>query len=104
MSPGGAKCDVPMCPFDGDPDRERRGWHLNKGLDLGHILVTLTMLAGFILWAMAQERRLTTVENGLKSEHDVNVGQDAERARQRDEIRSDLKAINEKLDRLVERR
>lgn len=91
-------CDSPTCPHD------RRGWHLNKGLDLGHLLVTVSMLAGFILWALAQERRITTVENGLRSEHEINLAQDLERARQRDEIRSDLKAINEKLDRLVERR
>lgn len=83
---------------------DRRGWHLNKGLDLGHLLVTISMLAGFLVWAMAQERRITTVENGLKTEHEINLAQDLERARQRDEIRGDLKAINEKLDRLVERR
>lgn len=100
MSP---HCDSPQCPFDGEP-QERRGWHLSKSLDLGHLLVTVAMLASFVIWAMAQERRLTTVENGLQTEHNINVTQDAERARQRDEIRSDLKAINDKLDRLVERR
>lgn len=98
------KCDAENCPFGGEPEKDRRGWHLNRGIDLGHILVTIAMLAGFFTWAMVQEKRLTTVENGLTREHEVNLGQDVERLRQRDEIRSDLKAINEKLDRLVERR
>jgi hypothetical protein len=98
------KCDADNCPFEGDPEMERRKWHINRGIDLGHILVTVGMLAGFLIWALRQEQRLTTVENGLSREHDVNTAQDVERARQRDEIRSDLKTINEKLDRLVERR
>jgi cell division protein FtsL len=96
-------CDSPNCPFDGDP-HDRRGWHLNKGLDLGHLVVTLSMLAGFVAWAMVQERRLTTVENGLVREHEVNLQQDAARSRMEDQAAAKLQRIEEKLDRIIESR
>lgn len=85
-------------------DGERRRWHLSRSVDLGHLLMTLAMLAGFMVWAMRQESRMTTLEVGLRGEHDINLQQDSERNRQQDQTRSDLKAINDKLDRLLESR
>jgi TolA-binding protein len=86
------------------PEEDRRRWHINRGIDLGHLLLSLAMLAGFFVWAVNQDRRLTTVELGVQQEHATNVAQDQERNRQQDQTRADLRAINEKLDRLLEGR
>ena len=67
-------------------------------------LMSLAMLAGLFAWAMAQDRRLTQVEEAVKREHEINVSQDQERSKSRDELREDIKAINAKLDRIMEGR
>jgi len=84
-------------------ETDRRGWHINKGIDPGNILLTMLMLAGFFVWSIAQDRRVTTVELGVKAEHEVNLQQDIAAQRMQDQTRADLKAINDKLDRLLER-
>lgn len=72
---------------------ERRRWHVSRHVDLGHLLVSIAMLAGFFAWAMSQESRLTKVEA---------QGKTLERSL--DEMREDTKEINRKLDRLIEAR
>ena len=103
MTASKLSCSAENCPYDGRPE-DRRGWHITKGLDLGHLLVTLSMLAGFMLWAMAQERRLTTVENGLLYERNTNVQQDQAKARSDDQMADRLQRIEEKIDRLMVRK
>lgn len=82
---------------------DHRGWHFNKGIDPSNILLTAIMMAGFFVWAIAQDRRVTTVEIGVRAANDANIQQDIESRRVQDQTRADLRAINDKLDRLLER-
>ena len=93
----------PFSPESESHDARRR-WHIKREVDLSSLLVLISLLAGFFVYALHQENRMTTTENEVKQEHDTNVRQDQERQRQWEEIRSDLKALNEKTDRILETR
>lgn len=94
-------CEASDCPYGGEP-KDRRGWHLDRSLNLGYILTAVIMACGFTAWAMVQERRITTVEVGLKTEHDVNTAQEASRIRSEDQGDLWRQRVEAKIDRLME--
>ena len=79
-------------------------WHLDKRLNVGHLLTTVTVGAGVIAWAL-------TVENAI-AEHEIKIQNNTQEI-SHTEDRSDrdfervyklVSTINDKLDRLIERR
>lgn len=75
---------------------ERRGWHLDKGLNPAYIVPLLAAILAGLAWAgtvnsgqEVQNQRLSTVEKKVDESVTTN--------------REDLKEINRKLDRLIER-
>jgi len=64
-------------------------WHLDKRLNVGHILTTLTIVIAFFLWANTIDRRITTVEVRQATNLATSV-----------EIKSQLILLNAKLDKL----
>ena len=37
-------------------------WHLDKSVSVGHILTTVLMIGGFVVWMMSQSDRITKLE------------------------------------------
>lgn len=72
--------------------RYEDGWHLDKRVNVGHILTTLALAGAIISMWMSMDRRVTTLE----------VRQD-QSARTAQEIKGQLIEINRKMDRIMER-
>ena len=82
---------------------DRREWHLDKNVSIGHIVSTLIIAMSVFSWAMAIDKR---VEQNAQSITFLTYNQKRVENRvdlTRQEIRQDLQAINSKLDRLIER-
>lgn len=82
--------------YEGPERREERGWKINKHLDVGHLLTTVALACSIVFWGAQMDSRVAQLEYITKQQADV-IGQ------QRAEVRDSLKAIDGKLDRLVER-
>ena len=91
-------CDNVDCPFEGNHPADRRGWHLERGLDIGHVLLTLCMAAGFLVWALSQEKRVTTIENNQANDHALLIDHQQQKVRSDDQTEKRLQRIEDKLD------
>lgn len=50
-------------PDEYDNDREqRRRWHLEKNINIGHIFTTLTVAGSLLIWGMTMNTRVTVLE------------------------------------------
>jgi len=100
----GRHCEAEDCPYHGEPEKERRGWHLERRIGLDVIISFLVMVFAAIGYAIHQDARITKVEDRSTALESADVRIEGVQKVQRDEVRSDLKGINDKLDRLIERR
>lgn len=77
-------------------ERRRRAydnqWHLDKRLNVGHILTTILIIFSFMAWANTQDKRITTLEVQQKYSDQIA-----------NEIKDQLTKLNQKMDKLVER-
>lgn len=71
------------------------GWHLRKEVNVGHLLMTMTLAGGLVVWGMQIDSRITRLEVLAEAQRDAQ-----QRAIQVLEQRFDR--IERKLDRLVE--
>lgn len=71
-------------------------WHLDKRVNIGHILTTAALLIGAITYAYGIDKRVTVVEvqTQINTQNQQVVNQ---------QVTDQLKSINNKLDRLIER-
>ncbi|WP_138436531.1 hypothetical protein [Marinobacter shengliensis] len=81
---------------------DRRGWHVDKGIGVAHILTTVGLALGGIWYIAGQDNRVSQAELNIR-----HLEAQMERDRQsiekkHDELRVDLRLINSKLDRLIE--
>ena len=67
-------------------------WHLDKRLNIGHILTTLALVIAAFSYTSGIDKRVTVVEVQVKNQELVNR-----------QTTSQLEQINDKLDRLIER-
>lgn len=72
-------------------------WHLDKRLNIGHLLTTMTVAAAIIIWGNSVETRLAVLE-------EQQIHQEKQRAEDMALIRAELSSINRKIDRIIERR
>ena len=84
-------------------ENERREWHLDKTVSIGHIISTLIIAMSVFSWALAIDKRVEQNAQSIKflTQNQKRVESRVDSTRQ--EIRQDLQAINSKLDRLIER-
>lgn len=83
---------------------DRRGWHIDKGIGVAHIITT-GMLIVTALWYLAgQDRRISLLEQGVDHLKQSRVSDQHRTEKTLDELKTDLRLINNKLDRLIEGR
>lgn len=85
-------------------EKDRSHWHLDRSFSIGHIITTVVALFSFIYWAMKQEARLTTLE-----QHDIQLAEmdkqiKNEVATGNTHVSKRLDRIEDKLDKVLERR
>jgi hypothetical protein len=77
------------------------GWHLDRRISLGHLVTTATLLVAMMLWAGRMDTRTSLLELSLTRQANVDRRQDEATQQLREEIREELRALNEKMDRYL---
>lgn len=90
-------------PHTGEDPSDRRHWHLDKSVSVGHLLTTITLAGAVFLWAMKMETRISLLEQSAVRQVEVDQRQDKEADSRSISMRDDLRSINAKLDRIIER-
>lgn len=96
-------------PGPANPD-DPRHWHLDKRLNISHLLTTFAMAASIMWWGAAMDRRVAVLEEARQQQRATDERQDADLYRtltaMKEEsrlLRDELRETTRKLDRLIER-
>lgn len=92
---------------------EAKEWHLEKGVSLSHIIATGTLLIAGVAAFYGLQERISILEREfvnlservvrvLEAQQRVDDAQDRDLVSFRNEVRTDIRQINDKLDRLIE--
>lgn len=82
----------------------RRGWHFDKTISFAHIFTTISAIALAAVVLSQFSTRLTLVEQAVVVQQQTSQRQDSDAAEFKREMREMYRAINDKLDRVIERR
>lgn len=82
---------------------EKRGWHLEKSVSIGHIIATVSIAGSVLLWAMKMDSRVSVLEN--EQIHARQTDERIERAWRDDmlELKAGILRIEVKLDRKADK-
>lgn len=84
-------------------DNPKPHWHLDRNVSVGHIASTFMIFVSFVMWAINMDKKVE--QNALSIQHLAEL-RDEDQSRQEasmSELKSNLRDINLKLDRLIER-
>lgn len=83
-------------------DLSKEHWHLSKSINVGHLITTALVVVSIFTYINQFDTRLTGTE--LEVRHIKEVRQtDIKRSDERyNDLKTDLKEINRKLDRIIE--
>jgi cell division protein FtsB len=80
------------------------GFRVDKTLNLQSLLTAIALVCSLLWWAMGMSSRITVLEEDRRTQRDTNQQLSSENQQLRKEMREDLGAIRENLERLSERR
>ena len=81
---------------------DRRGWHIDKGIPIA-VLVTVVLLAVSIARDQSkQDERLSLVESSVQTLQQARPNDQERTEKTYNELKVDIRRMNEKLDRLLE--
>jgi GrpB-like predicted nucleotidyltransferase (UPF0157 family) len=80
-----------MPQYEGE-ERRINHWHLDKRLNIGHIISTAILAIAAFSYASKIDNRITSLEVAMNYQRDTNT-----------QVTEQLVSINNKLDRLIER-
>ena len=78
------------------PDRRDGQWHVKKEVNIGHMLTTLTILVTALWYAFQLDKRVTVLETQQHAQAEVIT-------KMGHRIEGQLRDLNSKLDRIIER-
>ncbi len=87
-----------------DDHIEPPGWHWDKTLNFGHLLTTVSAIVAVAVMASTFHTRLAILEQQLTQQQQTNARVQADFMAFKQDVRSDLREIIIKLDRIVEQR
>jgi hypothetical protein len=79
-------------------------WHLDKKVNLSHIVATLMLAAAIFTWGSKIEQRIALVESASQRQASIDQAQDQEFRRSVVEMREDIRELSRKIDKLIETR
>lgn len=85
------------------PSTERDHWHLDKRLNVGHLLTTVVIGASVLMWAGTMDKRVTLLEASDQQQKVRDENQDTERQLLQQRISGQLSSLERKIDRMLER-
>lgn len=84
-------------------NEQPRKWHVERTVSVGHIITTLSVAATVIIGWKDIDKRVAIVEWSSAQQKEIDARQDAANQLAFEGLRSDLRDINQKLDRIIER-
>jgi hypothetical protein len=86
------------------PEQPPRGqWHLEKSVSITHLFSTIAAIATLVVLGSKFDTRVTLLEQQVAAQHAVDSRQDKEVDDFKRMVREDYRAIDDKLQRLIER-
>ncbi|HET8799639.1 MAG TPA: hypothetical protein VFN01_00510 [Marinobacter sp.] len=82
---------------------DRRGWHLDKGIPIAVIISVVILAVSISRDQSKQDERIALVETSVQMLQRARLSDQARAEKNFDELKVDIRAINAKLDRLIER-
>jgi hypothetical protein len=79
-------------------------WHLDKKVNISHIIATLTLAGAIFAWGSKIEQRVALMEAASHRQSQVDQAQDQEFRRYVVEMREDIRDLSRKIDKLIEAR
>jgi hypothetical protein len=79
-------------------------WHLDKKVNLSHIVATLMLAAAIFTWGSKIEQRIALVESASQRQASIDQTQDQEFRRYVVEMRDDIRELSRKIEKLIESR
>ncbi len=86
------------------PKPEDSSWHLDKKVNVSHIIATLMLAGAIFAWGSKIEQRIALVEASATRQAQVDQAQDQEFRRYVVEMREDIHEMSRKIDKLIEAR
>lgn len=86
------------------PKPDDSAWHLDKKVNVSHILATLTLASAIFMWGSKIEQRIALVEASAVRQQAIDQAQDQEFRRYVVEMREDVREMSRKIDKLIEAR
>lgn len=83
-------------------DMDRRGWHIDKGIGVAHIITTMMLIVTALWYVAGQDRRIAILELGVQNLEQSRMSDRQRTEKKFDDLKTDLRLINSKLDRLIE--
>lgn len=80
------------------------GWHIKKEIQLGHLLTTLTIAVSVLAYVGKLEQRIALIEAQVATQRDRDDRQDRTTAESMSLLRAQLERMENKLDRVLERK
>lgn len=90
----------PEVPTQWGPDK--RSWHLDKTISVGHLVSTLVIAISIFSWAVTLDKRVEQNSIAIVHLKEQQANEQKRLQELRQEIKQDLRDINQKLDRLIE--
>ena len=90
----------PEVPTQWGPDK--RSWHLDKTISVGHLVSTLVIAISVFSWAVTLDKRVEQNSIAIVHLKEQQANEQKRLQELRQEIKQDLRDINQKLDRLIE--
>ena len=79
-------------------------WHLDKRVNVSIVFAMLSLAGGFTTWAMTIDSRVAEQEVRISNNAEAIANAETRSFRSFDAIRDSMDRINDKLDRLIERK
>lgn len=86
--------------YDGE---ERRHWHLDKRLSIGHLVTTVSVAIGVILFFADVDKRVDQNTSEIAHTRELMRVEQQNLRQKVDEIDDTVKGVDRKLDKLIER-
>lgn len=82
---------------------DRRGWHIDKGIPIAVIVSVVILVVSITRDQSRQDERISLVEGSVHALKKSRLSDRERTAKNFDELKVDLRSMNHKLDRLIER-
>jgi len=82
---------------------DRRGWHVDKGIPIAVIVSVIILAVSISRDQSKQDERISLVEGSVQVLQQARLNDQARTEKNFDELKVDIRSMNSKLDRLIER-